>query len=152
MGSLNRVLPLLMIYYIVKKSDKKYEKKIGWMKKIAADFAIIDKITHDHTLSGHSLKLREYIRRKYGEIPGSPGTDIKTREYAISEALSHTLVLQALREKVHPQEPRRRSKMEHSCRPDDDPASNVSQTYRHQRTREKNRCNVGKNSRRADIL
>ncbi|GEM_PF-4481851 len=62
------------------------------MKKIAADFAIIDKITHAHTLSFHSLRLREYIKKKYGEIPGSPGTDVKTREYAIGKALTHTII------------------------------------------------------------
>ncbi|MCD6372818.1 MAG: hypothetical protein J7L37_04640 [Thermococcus sp.] len=49
MGRLRAVLPVLMIYYIVKKSDKKYEKKIGWLKKIAADFAIIDSVDSTHT-------------------------------------------------------------------------------------------------------
>ncbi|SEW13605.1 hypothetical protein [Thermococcus thioreducens] len=48
MGRLRRVLPLLMIYYIVKKADKKYEKKVGWMKKISADFAIIDSVDFTH--------------------------------------------------------------------------------------------------------
>ncbi len=91
MGKLRAVLPILMIYYIVKKSDKKYEKKIGWMKKIAADFAIVDNITYNHTLAGHRIKMEEFIKKKYGELPGSPGTDAKTRRRAIWEALTHTI-------------------------------------------------------------
>jgi hypothetical protein len=91
MGKLRAVLPVLMIYYIVKKSDKKYEKKVGWMKKIAADFAIVDEIAYDHALAAQHLGLREFIKKRYGEIPGSPGTDMRTREYAIRGALTHTI-------------------------------------------------------------
>ena len=131
MGKLRGVLPILMIYYVVKKSDKKYEKKIGWMKKIAADFAIIDEITDDHTLSMHNLQLEEYIKKKYGEIPGSPGTDTKTRRRAIWNALTHTRLLPTLRKNVHSQKPRRRTEMEHTCWPDDNLAGNVPQTHRH---------------------
>ncbi|WP_297073318.1 hypothetical protein [Thermococcus sp.] len=152
MGKLRAVLPILMIYYIVKKSDKKYEKKIGWMKKIAADFAIVDNITYNHTLAGHRIKMEEFIKKKYGELPGSPGTDAKTRRRAIWEALTHTRLLPTLRENVHSQKPRRCTEMEHACWPDDNLAGNVPQTHRHRRIREKNRCNAGKNSRRADIL
>ncbi|WP_457754319.1 hypothetical protein [Thermococcus sp.] len=90
MGSLNLVLPLLMIYYIVKKSDKKYERKIGWMKKIAADFAIVDKVSSWHTLGKHSLEISKFIRGKYEEVPGNRAVDAKTRERAIKNALTHT--------------------------------------------------------------
>ena len=60
-----------MIYYILKKSDRKYEKKVGWLKKISADFAIVDNISFDHTLGGTSDNLREYIQKKTGKSLGS---------------------------------------------------------------------------------
>jgi len=79
-----------MIHYILKKSDRKYEKKVGWLKKISADFAIVDNISFKHTLGGARYNLIDYIRKKYGEIPGFLGIDHKTRKFAIETALEHT--------------------------------------------------------------
>jgi len=90
------------IYYIVKKSDKKYEKKVGWMKKIAADFAIVHHIYHKHTLSGSEISVYELIQRKYGDIPGMPGTDIRTRKRAMRNAITHTRLLRTLWDQIHP--------------------------------------------------
>ena len=60
-----------MIYYILKKSDRKYEKKVGWLKKISADFAIVDEISFEHTLGGTINGLRKYIKKNTGKSQDS---------------------------------------------------------------------------------
>ncbi len=81
-----------MIGYVFKRTGKRYKKKLGFMKAKSAEIVVIDRLDNTHTLSGQSDIVVDHVRGRYIRIPGGRSANEGKLPYALSKALTHTLL------------------------------------------------------------